>query len=170
MTTEYTQSGSDRFLAYIPSWWKNRPWLVRVGGAHSPLSLYLPSCTKGLHCTLQLSGQIHYPYFISTLYVLCGNDCGYFHITPKFCWSGYPLIPRIGPSGSHPLSLFPSQLCKNVCQPYTATVSCTLIKRKENFSRIKGNSDGNGCKVIYEEGLPNICGNVQIFSHIWGGR
>ncbi len=25
------------------------------------------------------------------------------------------------------------------------------------------------CKVIYEEGLPNIWGNAQIFSHIWGG-
>ncbi len=34
------------------------------------------------------------------------------------------------------------------------------------------NSDGSGCKVIYEKGLPNILGNVQIFSHIfpyiWG--
>jgi hypothetical protein len=25
------------------------------------------------------------------------------------------------------------------------------------------------CKVIYEEGLPYIWGNAQIFSHIWGG-
>ena len=32
----------------------------------------------------------------------------------------------------------------------------TLIKRKQNFPHIKGNSDGIGCKVIYEEGLPNI--------------
>jgi hypothetical protein len=30
-----------------------------------PLSLYLPSCTK-LCCTLQLSRQIHFPYFFST--------------------------------------------------------------------------------------------------------
>jgi hypothetical protein len=33
----------------------------------------------------------------------------------------------------------------------------TLKKIKENFPHIVfGNSDGIGCKVIYEEGLPNI--------------
>ncbi len=30
--SEYTQSGDCRFLAYIPSWWKNQPWLVEGGG------------------------------------------------------------------------------------------------------------------------------------------
>jgi hypothetical protein len=35
-TTEYTQSGNCHFLVYIPSWWKNQPSLVRVGGAHPP--------------------------------------------------------------------------------------------------------------------------------------
>ncbi len=29
--TEYTQGGNCRLLTYIPSWWKNQPWLVRVG-------------------------------------------------------------------------------------------------------------------------------------------
>ncbi len=69
LTTEYT-------LAYIPSWWKNQPWLKRVGGggvhAH-PLSLYLPSHTK-LQCTLQLRGQILSSCFVSTLSALCGFD------------------------------------------------------------------------------------------------
>jgi hypothetical protein len=32
---------------------------------------------------------------------------------------------------------------------------CTDKKRKQNFPHIKENSDGIGCKVIYEEGLPN---------------
>jgi hypothetical protein len=32
----------------------------------------------------------------------------------------------------------------------------TLIKRKENFPRINGNSEWSSCKVIFEEGLPNI--------------
>jgi hypothetical protein len=32
----------------------------------------------------------------------------------------------------------------------------TLIKRKLNFPHILGNSDGIGCTVAYEEGLPNI--------------
>ncbi len=31
--TENTQSDNCRFLVYIPSWWKNKPWLERVGGA-----------------------------------------------------------------------------------------------------------------------------------------
>ncbi len=33
---------------------------------------------------------------------------------------------------------------------------CTDKKRTQNFPNIEGNSDGIGCKVIYEEGLPNI--------------
>ncbi len=35
--------------------------------------------------------------------------------------------------------------------------------KKENkiFLRYKEFSNGIGCKVIYEEGLPNVCGNVQ---------
>jgi hypothetical protein len=32
----------------------------------------------------------------------------------------------------------------------------TLIKNKIQFSTKKGNSDGSGCKVRYEEGLPEI--------------
>ncbi len=31
--SEHTQSGNDHFLAYIPSWWKDQPSLVRLGGA-----------------------------------------------------------------------------------------------------------------------------------------
>jgi hypothetical protein len=38
--TEYTQSGNGWFLAYIPSWWKNQPWLVRVGLYAHPLSRF----------------------------------------------------------------------------------------------------------------------------------
>ncbi len=34
--------------------------------------------------------------------------------------------------------------------------SITLIKKKTKFSHKNRNSDGIGCKVIYEEGLPNI--------------
>jgi len=32
----------------------------------------------------------------------------------------------------------------------------TLIEKKTKFPHILGNSDGIGCKVIYEEGLPNM--------------
>jgi hypothetical protein len=35
-------------------------------------------------------------------------------------------------------------------------INYALIQRKQNFPHIKGNSDGIGCKVIYEEELPNI--------------
>ncbi len=71
--TEYTQNGDCRFLACIPSRWKNQPWLVRVGGARPPPFGLLPSRTK-LQCTLLLRGQIHFLYFHSTLYVLCGRN------------------------------------------------------------------------------------------------
>jgi hypothetical protein len=33
-------------------------------------------------------------------------------------------------------------------------INHTLKKRKQNFPHIKGNSDGIGCKVMYEEELP----------------
>jgi len=69
--TEYTQSGDCRFLAYIPSWWKNQPWLVGVGGC-TPTPFSLLPLRKKLHCTLLLRGQIYLLSFHSTLYVLCG--------------------------------------------------------------------------------------------------
>jgi hypothetical protein len=47
-------------------------WLVRVGGARPPpFTTFTPSPVK-LQCTLQLSGQIHWPCFISTTILLCG--------------------------------------------------------------------------------------------------
>ncbi len=56
---------------------KISPWLVRRGGGDctpSPLQpITVPSRTK-LQCTLQLRGQIHCLYFISSLYVLCVWD------------------------------------------------------------------------------------------------
>ncbi len=49
-----------------------------------------------------------------------------------------------------------------------------LIKKETKFSSYIGNSDGIGCKVIYEEGLPNIRGKYtntftfyeEVVSHI----
>jgi hypothetical protein len=38
-----------------------------------------------------------------------------------------------------------------------------LLQKEKKIPHILGNSDGIGCKVIYEEGLPNIWGNEQIF-------
>ncbi len=48
---------------------------------------------------------------------------------------------------------------------------CTLIKTKIKFSycNIQWSSEWSSCKVIYEEGLPNIWGNAQIFPHLWEG-
>ncbi len=42
---------------------------------------------------------------------------------------------------------------------HTVDVYCEVYtdkKEKRKFPHIEGNSDGIGCKVIYEEGLPNI--------------
>ncbi len=67
VTTEYTEW--QRPLFGVHSIMRVKlAWLVRVGGARPvahPLSLLLPSPVK-LQCTLQLSGQIHWPCFIST--------------------------------------------------------------------------------------------------------
>jgi hypothetical protein len=47
--------------------------------------------------------------------------------------------------------------------PFLSLFTTGYTDNKENkiFLIKKGNSDGSSCKVIYEEGLPNICGNAQ---------
>ncbi len=52
----------------------------------------------------------------------------------------------------------------------TTRPSYTDNKSNQIFSIYKEIQSGSSCKVIYEEGLPNIWGNAQIFPHIWGGR
>ncbi len=70
-STEYTQGGNGRFLACIPSWWKNRPWLVRVGGGCMPTpfhSIYhhVQSCStvdcwfRNLFLTTSLRHSLHH--------------------------------------------------------------------------------------------------------------
>jgi hypothetical protein len=54
-----------------------------------PFSLYLPSQAK-LLCALQLRGQIYYPCFSSTLYVLCGPRHGYCFFRGLFYF--YPAV------------------------------------------------------------------------------
>jgi hypothetical protein len=51
-------------------------------------------------------------------------------------------------------------------QKLTIWMVHTDKKRKLNFPNIYGNSEWSSCKVIYEDGLPNIRGNAQIFDHI----
>ncbi len=60
----------------IPSWWKISPgwWGWGVHGTPTS-SLYLPSHTK-LQSMVQLRGQVHSTYCISTLYLLSGGDRG----------------------------------------------------------------------------------------------
>ncbi len=65
--TEYTQSGDGRFLAYIPSWWKNQLRLARVGGARAP-----PFTTYIYHhiqsCCVRFSWEVRYTPPISSFY------------------------------------------------------------------------------------------------------
>ncbi len=42
---------------------------------------------------------------------------------------------------------------------------CTLIKKKIKFSSYIRKFEWSSCKVIYEEGLPHIWDNAQIFPH-----
>ncbi len=57
--------------------------------------------------------------------------------------------------------------CRSTRHPPSDPVSCTCVGAliKKNFPHIWGSSYGIGCKVIYEEGPPNIWGNGQIFNH-----
>ncbi len=70
--TEYSQSGIGHFLAYIPSWWKNQPSLVRVGGAlHAPPhSIYHHVQRCGVRSSWK--GRHTPPISTLPLYVLCG--------------------------------------------------------------------------------------------------
>ncbi len=111
----YTQSGNGWFLAYVPSWWKNQPWLVGWGVHAHPLSTYLPLRTK-LQCTLQLSGQIHSPYFISTICVLCVS------IQPRGYWVFVQALLKTGFSQTFSvknLGFTEFQLvCDWICKPF----------------------------------------------------
>jgi hypothetical protein len=35
-------------------------------------------------------------------------------------------------------------------------MAISTLKKKQKCPQIKGNSDGSGCKVIFELGIPNI--------------
>ncbi len=93
-----TQSGNGNFLAYISSWWKNQPKLVRVGVHAHPLSLNLPSHTK-LWLMLQLRGQIHFPCFYSTpictLWFWSTFQTRSFYVWGSI-WKGSDVLPVIG--------------------------------------------------------------------------
>ncbi len=55
------------FSAYIPSWWKNLPRLVRVGSALAlPFIISTITYKVVVYGTLQLREQLHSPYFYST--------------------------------------------------------------------------------------------------------
>ncbi len=72
-STGYTQSGDCRFLAYIPSWWKNQSWLVRLGVHAHPLLDYYHHVQS---CIVRSCWEGRYTSSISSLplwlYVLCG--------------------------------------------------------------------------------------------------
>jgi hypothetical protein len=70
IVTEHTESGNCRFLAYIPSWWKNLPSLVRVGCTPPPPHIYHHVQTSGVRSSWE--GRHTLPISPLTLYVLCG--------------------------------------------------------------------------------------------------
>jgi hypothetical protein len=55
-----------------------------------------------------------------------------------------------------PLLLTPTSGLRDLQKEFLPRMSTLIKKRKLNFPHISGNLDGSGCKVIYEEGLPNI--------------
>jgi hypothetical protein len=78
----YTPSGNVRFLSYIPSWWKNQPWLERVGGGCTPTPFhsiyhYVRSCSvRSAEC------RHTPPYFTST------PICTLWYISSGLVWQG----------------------------------------------------------------------------------
>jgi hypothetical protein len=57
---------TSEYTPYITSWWKNQPWLVRVGVHCTPHPLFTLVTITYKDAVLQLRGQIHSLYFIST--------------------------------------------------------------------------------------------------------
>jgi hypothetical protein len=70
---------------------------------------------------------------------------------PKLAGCSMKVLNLYNPPPFHPLAYVPPP------PPHIATQYCqyTDKKRKQNYPHILGNSDGIGCNVIYEEGLPN---------------
>ncbi len=69
--TEYTQSGNCRFMAYIPSWWKNQPWLVRWGGGGFMPAPFHSSYHHAQSCSVWPSWEGRYTPSISSLPSIC---------------------------------------------------------------------------------------------------
>ncbi len=89
--TEYTQSGNDHFLAYIPSWWKNQPSLVRGGGGARPPPFY--SIYLHVQCYIVRSsweGRYTPPVSTLPLYVLCGRSFAYLRYSRG--WGVEPIL------------------------------------------------------------------------------
>ncbi len=106
-----------------------------------------------------LSSCLYATVFISSMFSFCSHMCikqdfseQYIQLPWTLIWISIILI------NYHTLRFTLRSL-------YIVQPTCT-DKKENKFSSytVKGNSDGIWCKVIYEEGLPNIWGNAQIFS------
>jgi hypothetical protein len=88
----YTQNNNWHFLAFIPSWWKNLPILLRVVGAR-PSPFNISTITyKAVVYAPSSEGRYTPPFSTLPLYVLCGV---FYHWTietdrKKFHESGNP--------------------------------------------------------------------------------
>ncbi len=87
--TEYTQSGNARFLAYIPSWWTNQPWLVRAGGTRPhPFTLFTIMYKVAVYAPPERADTLpvfhHYPNVLCVWQIQC-NPLAEDDISVKFC-------------------------------------------------------------------------------------
>ncbi len=107
--TEYTESSNGHLLAYIPSWWKNQPSLVRVGG-YTPTpfhSITIPSKVV-VYAPAERADTLPYFYSTPSIYsVFIGIDIGiYMHCTMNFVYKQYKSLLDF--------CLFWSPLIKNI--------------------------------------------------------
>jgi len=72
--TECTQSGNGHFMAYIPSWWKNQPSLVGVGGFTPTPFHYIYHHVQGCSVRSSWEGRYTPPTSALPLYELCDWD------------------------------------------------------------------------------------------------
>jgi hypothetical protein len=133
-TTEYTQSGNGRFLAYIPSWLKNQPWLE--GARPSPLhSIY----HHVQSCSVRSSWEGNYTPPISSLPT---PICTLWRVPLKMIlyFTGWP----IGPSSLYKVSQLQAANVDSLRPRYTQSRHSTKLFSPEPKAKGTHSPAGEG--------------------------
>ncbi len=83
------------------------------------------------------------------------NSCN-----PPFCKTSFTYFAWATMHSAHLHSALASTWLSSVAVSSLSHIYLSYIRK----------SEWSSCKVIYEDMLPNLRGNAQIFNHIWGGH